>query len=173
MYALETQLPRLALFECLTSQEFKEAETHERLGTPLMTSDKEPRHVAGLVDRFTCTWLAACGDADKSYPPSLFSFSPAYTLPLFLLSPITNTHTHTPLEKEGHRPCVQPVVVRTVNGAPVLTTSLRLSTTDDTSLQKRWPKASFMYVPCKTTSFSVCSEVPLTTSCLVYCVSQN
>ena len=60
-----------------------------------MTSDKEPRHVAGLVDRFTCTWLAACGDADKSYPPSLFSFSPAYTLPLFLLSPITNTHTHT------------------------------------------------------------------------------
>ena len=39
------------------------------------------------------TWLAAFGDADKSRPPSHVSFSPAYTLPLSLLSPITNTHT--------------------------------------------------------------------------------
>ena len=37
------------------------------------------------------TWLAACGDADKSHPLSLVSFSPAYTL----LFPHSQTHVHT------------------------------------------------------------------------------
>ena len=49
------------------------------------------------------TWLAACGDADKSRPPSLVSSSPAYTLPLSLLSPITNTHTQTDSNKPSLR----------------------------------------------------------------------
>ena len=56
-------------------------------------------HVAGLVDRFTCTFkhLDGCMRWRRQKLPtlSLVSFSPVYTLPLFLLSPITNTHTHT------------------------------------------------------------------------------
>ena len=58
-----------------------------------MIGNKEPS--TALVRMLLDLWiglhvhLAACSDADKSCPPSLVSFSPAYTLPL---SP-TTTHT--------------------------------------------------------------------------------
>ena len=60
-----------------------------------MIGNKEPS--TALVRMLLDLWiglhvhLAACSDADKSCPPSLVSFSPAYTLPLFLLSPTQHT----------------------------------------------------------------------------------